>query len=193
MMKHRCIYGLLTFCAINHDEETMKKIVVPFLRTPYNYDTEQASDESGLKCLDKSLAQQHMKDEVDINTIVQTFTRTGMLPQHSLPPLAEDFTQVKTFQQALDLVVEARESFQQMPAEVRNRFGNDPVAFVDYCSNPDNREEMRKWGLYSPEAAARFNAEDLDRANLIQEAKNARAAKSAAPATPGDTKKGGVT
>jgi len=171
----------------------MKKIVVPFLRTPYNYDTEEASNASGLKCEDKSLAQQHLKEETDINNIVQTFTRTGMLPQHSLPPLAEDFQIIKSFQQAMDLVVEARESFQQMPAEVRNRFQNDPARFVEFCSNPDNKAEMRKWGLYSPEAASRFNAEDQDRANLIEEAKNARAAKSAAPATQGDTTKKGVT
>lgn len=171
----------------------MKKIVVPFLRTPYNYDTDQASDESGLKCQDQSLAQQHLAEEVDINTIVKTFTRTGMLPHHTLPPLADDFHQVRSFQHAMDLVVEARERFQQMPAEVRNRFQNDPAKFVDFCSNPDNKAEMRKWGLYSPEAASRFNAEDKDRADLLQEGKNARAAKSAAPATQGDTTKKGVT
>lgn len=171
----------------------MKKIVVPFLRTPYNYDTEEASTASGLKCEDKSLAQQHLADEVNINTIVRTFTRTGQLPQHNLPPLAEDFNQVTSFQHAMDLVVEARESFQQMPAEVRNRFQNDPARFVDFCSDPENKEEMRKWGLYSPEAVSRFNADDLERANLMEEGKNARAAKSAAPATQGDTKNKGVT
>jgi len=170
-----------------------KKIVVPFLRTPYNYDTEEASNQSGLLCLDKSLAQQHMKEETDINTIVQTFTRTGMLPQHSLPPLAEDFEQIGSFQDALDLVVAAREAFQQQPADIRNRFNNDPVRYVEFCSDPANKEQMRKWGLYSPEATARFNAEDLDRQNLIEEGKNARAAKSAAPATQGDNSKKGVT
>lgn len=171
----------------------MKKIVVPFLRTPYNYDTDQASEDSGLKCEDKSLAQQHTKDEVDINNIVATFTRTGMLPQHTMPPLQDDFHKIGSFQDALDLVVAARESFQAMPAEIRNRFQNDPARFVDFCSNPDNRPEMRKLGLLSDQAAARFDADLTDRENLIREAREARAAKPAAPATPGDTKKGGVT
>jgi len=146
------------------------KPVAPFLRTPYNYDTNQAGDDSGLECKDKSLAQQHMKDEVDINNIVKRYTQTGELPTRNLPPIQTDFGQVGSFQQALDLVIQAREAFQAMPAEVRTRFGNDPGRFVDFCSNEQNRDEMRKMGLWSPEANAAFDLKaqtqrDLDAAN----------------------------
>ena len=48
----------------------MSKVPVVFLRTPYNYDTMAASNESALECLDESLAIQSAKDESDINTIV---------------------------------------------------------------------------------------------------------------------------
>ena len=43
-----------------------------FLRTPYNYDVNEASDASSLVCDDPSLAQQHARDECDINTIVRS-------------------------------------------------------------------------------------------------------------------------
>ena len=32
----------------------------------------------------------------------------------------------------------AEESFMAMPAEVRSRFGNDPQAFVEFCSDEAN-------------------------------------------------------
>ena len=41
----------------------------PFLRTPYNYDTVAASNESGLGCEDPTLTQQQFAEESDINTI----------------------------------------------------------------------------------------------------------------------------
>lgn len=172
----------------------MKKIVVPFLRTPYNYDTDHASDESGLDCKDKSLAQQHLAEECDINHIVATFTRTGQLPQHSMPPLQQDFSdRVYSFQDAMDLVVQARESFQAMPAEVRNRFQNDPAKFVDFCSDEANRDDMRKMGLWNEQASARFNAEAKETSDLIEAGKAARMAAKGSTEPKGDTNKKGVT
>ncbi|AXH73668.1 MAG: internal scaffolding protein [Microviridae sp.] len=168
----------------------MKKIVVPFLRTPYNYDTDAASDESGLKCQDKSLAQQHMLEETDINNIVATFTRTGQLPQHNMPPLQQDFTQIYSFQDALDAVVAAREAFQQQPAAVRTRFQNDPAAFVDFCSDPANKDEMRKMGLFSEEASARLAREAREYQDLVEAGRAAKAAQEAEKSLQGDTKKG---
>ena len=50
-----------------------------FLRTPYNCDRDAATNESGLRCEDASLAQQHFKEECDINTILQKFNITGLL------------------------------------------------------------------------------------------------------------------
>lgn len=34
-----------------------------------------------------------------------------------------------------------------MPSEVRKRFGNNPGVFMDFVSNPDNKEELVKLGL----------------------------------------------
>lgn len=168
----------------------MKKIVAPFLRTPYNYDTNTAGDESGLECLDKSLAQQHQEEESNINNIVKRFTQTGELPQRTMPPMQGDFQDAPDFQAAMDLVVEARMAFMQHPADVRARFNNDPAQFVDFCSNEQNRDEMRKMGLWSPEAAASFAKQEANKADLIREGEAARAASKAAGAAKGDTQKG---
>jgi len=169
------------------------KPVVPFMRTPYNYDTNQASNESGLDCKDKSLAQQHKAQETDINFIVKRYTQTGELPNLTMPPLRGDFTGIGSYQDALDLMVLARESFQAMPAEVRSRFTNDPGNFVDFCSDENNRDELRKMGLYSPEAAARFAQQDQETRDLVEAGKAAKEAAKAASAAKGDTTKKGVT
>lgn len=128
---------------------------VPFLRTPYNYDVDQVSDETGLKCEDPSLAQQHMAEETDINYIVERFGVTGQLPDSPVyQPTYGDFTGVSDYRQALDAVKAADDAFMSLPAKVRERFDNDPALFVDFCSSTDpaDRSEAIELGLIPPPA-----------------------------------------
>lgn len=118
-----------------------------FLRTPYNYDTMQVSNETGLLCEDESLAQQHARDECDINTIVRRFGLTGELPNGVRAPQYGDFTSATDYHTAMNAVISANASFMQLPADVRARFNNDPGAFVDFCSDDKNRDEAKALGL----------------------------------------------
>jgi hypothetical protein len=120
---------------------------VPFCRNPYNYDVDEASLASGLVCPEPSLAQQHQADEADINTIVKRFGVSGMLPQAARAPTYDDFSEVVDFHTAQLAIRRAQESFMTLPAAIRSRFGNDPGAFVDFCSEESNREELRSMGL----------------------------------------------
>lgn len=119
----------------------------PFVRSPYNYDVDEASNASGLKCEDKSRTQQHFKEECDINTIVERFGLTGEVPSGVAVPMQGDFTEVYDFQSAMDVVIGARQAFEQMPANVRKRFGNDPALFMEFVHDPENVEEAKKLGL----------------------------------------------
>ncbi len=118
-----------------------------FLRTPYNYDTMQVSNETGLECLDESLAQQHARDETDINTIVRRFGLTGELPNGVRAPQYGDFTEATDYHTAMNAVISANNAFMQLPADVRSRFNNDAGAFVDFCSDEKNRAEAQSLGL----------------------------------------------
>lgn len=122
-----------------------------FVRTPYNYDMAKASDESGLACRDKSLAQQQFKEESDINTIARRFGLTGELPSNVPMVLQGDFTNVMDFRGAMDLIVQAREAFDAQPAAVRARFDNDPQKFLDFTSDVKNLDEAIKFGLIREE------------------------------------------
>jgi len=126
------------------------KIIPPFLRTPYNYDTNAATNESALHCEDASLAQQHYKDETDINNILRQFNITGLLPQSPLSPRYGDFTGIGDYQSALNAVIAAEDGFMALPADLRTRFNNDPAQLIDFLSNDENRAEAEKLGLVDP-------------------------------------------
>ena len=124
-----------------------------FLRTPYNYDVMEASNASALSCEDPSLAQQHARDECDINTIVKRFGLTGELPSNVRTPTYGDFSDAMDYHASLNAVRAADAAFMQLPADIRTRFNNDAGAFVDFVSDDSNRAEAEKLGLVLPQAA----------------------------------------
>jgi phage internal scaffolding protein len=118
-----------------------------FLRTPYNYDQDAASNESGLRCEDASLAQQHYKEECDINTILQKFNITGLLPESPLSPRYGDFTGISDYHTALNRVIAAEDEFMALPANIRAKFDNDPAQLIEFLEDEKNRPEAEKLGL----------------------------------------------
>ena len=125
----------------------MKDKKVPFLRTPYNYDGDKVSDETGLTCPELSLAQQNFRDECDINNIVRNFGLTGELPGKPISPQYGDFTGVLDYHTAVNAVLAAQDQFMELPAQMRSRFDNDPAKLIDFLNKVENREEAIKLGL----------------------------------------------
>lgn len=124
-----------------------------FIRTPHNYDVDEASNDSGLICPEPTLAQQHCRDECDINHIVERFGVTGQLPPTNVPaPTYGDFTGIGDYRDALEAVMRADEAFMALPAKVRETFDNDPALFVDFCSSndPSDRSLAMELGLIPP-------------------------------------------
>jgi len=119
----------------------------PFLRTPYNYDLDAASNESGLHCEDATLTQQHYKDECDINNILRQFNVTGLLPETPLSPRYGDFTGISDYHTALNQVIAAEDEFMRLPVDLRARFENDPEQLIEFIENSDNKDEAIKLGL----------------------------------------------
>jgi len=118
-----------------------------FVRNPYNYDMALASEESGLVCKDPSLAQQHMKDECDINVLVERFGVTGNMPVAPIEPSYGDFSGVGDYHTALTKIKAADEAFMALPAKIRAKFDHDPNALLNYLQNEENRDEAIQIGL----------------------------------------------
>jgi len=128
----------------------MSKTTV-FVRNPYNYDMNKVSDETGLECKDPSLAQQHMKDECDINVIVERFGVTGELPTVPIPPQYGDFSGITDYHSAINAVRASEEAFMALPAKIRARFDHDPNALLQFLNDPINRDEAIEIGLIDGE------------------------------------------
>jgi len=124
-----------------------------FLRTPYNYDKDAASNESGLACEEPSLAQQHFKDECDINNILRQFNITGLLPESPLSPRYGDFSGIGDYHTALNRVIAAQDEFEALPAQIRARFNNDPAELIEFLEDDKNRPEAETLGLVEKGAA----------------------------------------
>lgn len=129
----------------------MKKV---FVRDPYNYDVDQVSNETGLRCDDPSLTQQQFKEEADINTIVDRFLKSGVLPTAVNMPQYVDYEGVFDFQSAMNVVRQADENFMRLDAKVRARFNNSPQAFLEFFANPENAEEAVRLGLAIPKVSS---------------------------------------
>jgi len=92
---------------------------------------------------------QSFKDECDINNVMGRYLSTGEMPViNQRAPEYLDVTGID-YQSAMELVAGAQSLFEDIPSNVRNRFQNDPGLFLDFCSDPKNREEMAKMGLLS--------------------------------------------
>jgi phage internal scaffolding protein len=132
-----------------------------FLRTPYNYDLDAASNESGLACEEPTLAQQHYKEECDINTILQKFSITGILPEAPLSPRYGDFSGISDYHTALNRVIAAQDEFEALPAQIRARFDNDPAKLIEFLDDEANRPEAEELGLVEKAAAEVVEAAEV--------------------------------
>lgn len=132
----------------------MSKGKLPFVRNPYNYDMDEVSNETGLNCKDPSLAQQHMRDECDINVIVERFGVTGELPSAPVSPQYGDFSGVTDYHSAMNAIRASEEAFMALPAKLRARFDHDPNALLQFLQSEENRHEAIELGLIDGEPVA---------------------------------------
>ena len=125
-----------------------------FVRSAHNYNMNIVSDQTGLSCDDPSLTQQQFKEESDINTIVDRFMKSGVLPNPINMPQFVDYEGVFDFQSAMNTVRQADENFMRLDAKVRARFNNSPQEFLEFFANSENFEEAIRLGLAIPQAVA---------------------------------------
>ena len=118
------------------------------IRNAYRYDKDAASIETAISMGDQeSRTRQEFKDECDINVIWKRFGQGYKLPENWRKPEFGDFTGISDFHKAANAIATANESFDQLSADVRAFFNNDPGKFVDFAIDSKNRDQMIEWGL----------------------------------------------
>lgn len=102
---------------------------------------------------------QSFRDECDINTIMSRYQSTGEMPVLNQANANWLDVSGEDFQTHMNIVVEARQMFSQLPSDIRDRFGNSPQAFLSFTSDPLNLPELARMGLLTPEATERITSE----------------------------------
>lgn len=95
-----------------------------------------------------SLAVQYFREACDVNLIISKIDK-GIEPQHlnSRKPEFIDTTQFNSFHDALNVVKNAEETFNQLDVYTQGLVGGDAEQFLEYLDDPENREEAEKLGL----------------------------------------------
>lgn len=97
---------------------------------------------------DPSRTKQSFAEESDINRIIAKYRKTGTitwLNRHEA--MSGDFSNVPDFMQAQNVVAHAQRMFDDLPANLRRRFNNDPAEFLGFIGNAENKDEMVRLGL----------------------------------------------
>lgn len=95
-----------------------------------------------------SMTKQSFKDECDINKIIARYgvhNAVMMRPQYQGQPRFLEVP-VPDYQQALEMIQKAEESFAALPAKTRALFQNDPSHFVSFLDTA-TPEKLAEIGL----------------------------------------------
>lgn len=96
--------------------------------------------------------EQAHKAEVDINQIVKRHAgREDLLMNTSqIMNLQFDDNPTNDFQEMMNMVIQGQQAFEQLPLEIKRKFGYNPAEYMDYVRNPDNRYQLIQWGMIEP-------------------------------------------
>jgi len=96
----------------------------------------------------ESLTEQQHAPSLDIKTMINKYDRTGVLSNvQKGKAMYGDFTKVNEYQDAIDLVTNSKNMFNELPSDIRQKFSNNPGEFFEWITNPANNKEAIELGL----------------------------------------------
>jgi phage internal scaffolding protein len=118
----------------------------------YDTDGNQLGIDAGGHVFEESKTEQSHKSEVDINNIVKRAGAGELIAKvNALQEWTYDDVTNNDFQEAMNAIIKARDTFSSVPSQIRKRFDNDPAQFMDFVRNPDNKQELVEMGLANAE------------------------------------------
>lgn len=96
----------------------------------------------------ESLTQQHFAKDADVRNIIKQYDKTGLIANVARGVAQYgDYSEVNEYRESLDMVNRANDNFMQLPAQLREMFGNDAGTFFEFATNPENEQKMIELGL----------------------------------------------
>lgn len=106
-----------------------------------------------IDCSEPILTDQSFKNSCDINVIMASYAKTGMLPQSTTQePRYIDNTTIPNLEQAFSIVNTATEMFFDLPPTIRKLMDNDPSKLESFVMDPKNKNLLIQEGIISAPA-----------------------------------------
>ena len=91
--------------------------------------------------------EQHHKKECDVNEIIKKYDKTGLITHISKFEAKYGDLSGAEFQLMQNKVATAKNMFNELPAEIRKEFDNDPAKLLSFMDDPENRDKAIELGL----------------------------------------------
>jgi phage internal scaffolding protein len=103
-------------------------------------------------CQGTSMTLQSERDHCDVRKIMEKHKRTGIVRVNKFyeKPQYGDFSNPIDYQNAQNTIIKAHDQFDALPAAIREKFGNDPVQFLEFCTDEANEQAMIDMGIKAP-------------------------------------------
>lgn len=96
---------------------------------------------------EETRTRQSFKDECDIRTILARYVKTGAIDHFARHGASYGDFPAVDFLTAMQITAQAQSMFNDLPSAIRERFDNDPAAFLEFAQDPANADEMVEMGL----------------------------------------------
>ncbi|AXQ65708.1 MAG: internal scaffolding protein [Microviridae sp.] len=100
---------------------------------------------STIKC-DDGITEQHHTEQCDVNNILATYLKTGIIPPSDPNAQYGDLSDFD-YQSMQNQIANATSLFEQLPDNVKHRFGNEPYRFLNFVQDEKNYDELVEMGL----------------------------------------------
>jgi phage internal scaffolding protein len=95
-----------------------------------------------------SITEQYHAEYTNVGSILDRYRKTGILDHvKSVIPQYGDFTNVKTYDEALTQIIEAQDAFMQLDPKIRAKFNNDPSELLKFVSDVSNYDLAVDMGI----------------------------------------------
>lgn len=94
-----------------------------------------------------SLTDSQYLNDCDINYVMKKCALGDTSCIRTDKPLFADVSEIGDFVKSMNKLLEARTAFENLPAELRKKCGNDVRSFIEFVADPSNETECIKYGL----------------------------------------------
>lgn len=107
-------------------------------------------EQHGVEGVCKCPVKQEYSKEADINHIMKRYPGGVPYPSPDAVGTFMDVSEIGSLSDMMRRGDAARDAFNELPAKVRARFGNDAYAFLEFLGDRNNYDEAVKLGLVVP-------------------------------------------